>query len=162
MYITIIYWQRNGYESESINTSMRQYLVEASYRDPSSLDPKTFKDITTVDDFWNWHEHVLIPRLLKETPDAPDWSQVEPYTLLQHNYLVGSFRMTLIRAQQRKCELKDKYQGFIDECTEELFLSGLLGKRDTADWTLKVMLSRDTHSRQALRGAYAYHSQAGH
>ena len=110
MYIFIVYNQRNGYESECINTSMRQHLVESSYRDPSSLDPKTFTDITTVDDFWNWHEHVLLPRLLKETPDAPGWSQFEPYTLLQHNYLVGSFRMTLIRAQQRKCELKDKYQ----------------------------------------------------
>ena len=93
MYIFIVYNQRNGYESECINTSMRQHLVESSYRDPSSLDPKTFTDITTVDDFWNWHEHVLLPRLLKETPDAPGWSQFEPYTLLQHNHLVGSFEM---------------------------------------------------------------------
>ncbi len=51
--------QRNCRDSQSLIAGMDKYLTSATFRDPGTMDLKTFHDIVTLDDLWLWHHEVL-------------------------------------------------------------------------------------------------------
>ena len=106
IYIGVLFLQRDAYNSESLYSGLRKKFAETPYRDPVTLELKTWLDVITVQDFWNWHQFLFIPSLLQETPSSPETATTEPYTILGHNKLINSFRMTLIRSQAKKCEVR--------------------------------------------------------
>lgn len=129
--------QKEAYNGESIYAGVKNYLAESHFRDPASHEYKTWFDLVTVDDFWNWHERLLIPRLLgEEKVQAVGAVQGSVVRLLQHNVLVVPPRMTFIRAKHRPCGLDERLAEFAHNCTHELFLDGLVGEKDTSSWTL--------------------------
>ena len=71
LYTSVLYLQREGYVGQSAQASMSNELVTSTFRDPSSLEHKTWPELVTVDDFWNWHLLNLLPRVLVEAPDSP-------------------------------------------------------------------------------------------
>jgi hypothetical protein len=68
--------QRDAYNCESIYAGVREYLAEATFRDPASHEYKSWFDIVTVDDFWNWHQLLLVPRLLGQTASYDEYAAV--------------------------------------------------------------------------------------
>jgi hypothetical protein len=104
--------QKEAYNSESIYAGVKNYLAESSFRDPASHEYKTWLDIVTVDDFWNWHDLLLIPRVLGEEKvqagGTVQGSSNQMSRLLQHNVLVVPLRMTFVRAKYRPCDLEER------------------------------------------------------
>ena len=108
VYLFLVYNHRQAYVSESLYSGIKKRLAMTPFRDPESLEMKTWFDIVSVEDFWNWHEFVLVPQLLADSPTVPGQEEradalAKANTLLHHNKLVGSFRMTVIRAKERDC-----------------------------------------------------------
>ena len=116
VYLFLVYNHRQAYVSESLYSGIKKRLAMTPFRDPETLAMKTWFDIVTVEDFWNWHEFVLVPQLLADSPTVPGPEEradalAKANTLLHHNKLVGSFRMTVIRAKERACAVPAKYAG---------------------------------------------------
>ena len=73
---------------------MDEYLTDATFRDPSNFELKTFHSLATIDDVWLWHYYVLAPKVY--TSQHYNGAQQEGKdrgTILTFNRLTTGFRM---------------------------------------------------------------------
>jgi hypothetical protein len=102
IYITVVTVQRDAEPSESVQAAVRNYMF-AAWRDPDTLTIKSFKDIRTVSEFWDWVDTVNGNLMVQSYEDGTPLGDGNAQTLLQHNRLTGTWRLVQRRVKGRDC-----------------------------------------------------------
>ena len=126
----IVVLQRDSDAACSMQTALKNYFF-GGYRDPRTLETKTFMDIQTVDEFWDWHMINFCPGsvFVQSLPNGEPMA-VEPNTMLFHNRLTSGFRMVQRRGKPSECPLGKEWTVFAPICTARTYLQGLFGDVD--------------------------------
>ena len=108
----------------------------AEFRDPETLEMKTFMNITTVEEFWEWHTLSFCPGLIfkQELPNGEKMERGHINTIMTHNRLTSGFRMMQRRGKKKGCPLREEWAPFAPECTGRTYLEGSFGDVATEDF----------------------------
>lgn len=128
--------QRDSEPSSSMQMGLKNYFM-AEYRDPETFEMKTFLDITTVDEFWEWHSLLFCPKLIfvQKLANGEAMERGAQNTLMTHNRLTSGFRMMQRRGKTIKCPLKEEWSAFAPECTGRTYLEGIFGNVAKEDFS---------------------------
>ena len=125
--------QRNAAPSQSVQAGIRAYM-EALYRDPDTLEMKSFYDIKSIQDFWNWLNIDFLPNVIVKTQTNGDPQSI-PNMILLHNRLASGFEMVQRRSAKRLCNFADsKFNSFAKYCYGVTYLQGQFGDVDKSDF----------------------------
>eukprot|EP00291_Cryptomonas_curvata_P026996 CAMPEP_0172177884 /NCGR_PEP_ID=MMETSP1050-20130122/15709_1 /TAXON_ID=233186 /ORGANISM="Cryptomonas curvata, Strain CCAP979/52" /LENGTH=614 /DNA_ID=CAMNT_0012850503 /DNA_START=242 /DNA_END=2086 /DNA_ORIENTATION=+ len=114
-----------------MTAALTNYFLAYSYRDPNSFDLKSFTDIQTTKDFWNWLEIYFVDTIYKDSYYNGDlMNPLDRNTLLQYMKQTGGFRVLQRRALPNSCEVLEKYSLFLSDCYAQLQFDGLVGAID--------------------------------
>lgn len=114
---------------------LKRYFM-AAYRDPETLEMKTFMDISTVEEFWEWHSLIFCPTLIyvQELPNGARMERGHINTMMTHNRLTSGFRMMQRRGKRIDCPLREEWKPFAPECTGRTYIEGTFGNVATEDF----------------------------
>ena len=99
----VILMQRNAYATNGMRSAMMNVLVEPPYRD-TSYQFKTWYDVASVEDWWNWHQTVLLDSFYVSTYyNDKVASKIDQQVVMSHIRLNGGFRITQRRVAPDTC-----------------------------------------------------------
>eukprot|EP00960_Hanusia_phi_P075138 768377-Hanusia_phi.AAC.10 len=94
---------RNAYATNGMRSAIMNVLVEPPYRD-TSYQFKTWYDVASVDDWWNWHQTVLLDSFYVSTYyNGKQANKIDQQVVMQHIRLNGGFRLTQRRVAPDSC-----------------------------------------------------------
>ncbi|EKX52609.1 hypothetical protein GUITHDRAFT_133659 [Guillardia theta CCMP2712] len=132
IYMTVIYYQRNSEMASDIDGMLRKIVLETQYRDPWSFQQKTFQDISTIDEFWDWHLYALLPRILQNDYYNGDPVPQNDYgTIHMHSRIINEIRLIQRRAKNGTCDALPYLSNFSSECYGSTYFDGTWGNVDT-------------------------------
>mmetsp|Transcript_53082 Transcript_53082/g.110716 ORF Transcript_53082/g.110716 Transcript_53082/m.110716 type:complete len:745 (-) Transcript_53082:132-2366(-) len=136
IYLIALQHQKSAEPYFELRSSLSDLFVTSKYIDPMTKVTKSFEDISTVEDVWNWLENGFLPSFYELY-----WSNGEPKddyyrtVLQQQNRIANGFRLTQRRsALNQDCVLSGKYGSFLPYCYSDLGVDALVGAVDTSDF----------------------------
>uniref|UniRef100_A0A7S0E768 Polycystin cation channel PKD1/PKD2 domain-containing protein n=1 Tax=Hanusia phi TaxID=3032 RepID=A0A7S0E768_9CRYP len=142
VYMTVVYYQRNSEMASDIDGMLRKIVLETQYRDPWSFEQKTFQDISTVDEFWDWHLYALLPKILKDDYYNGDPVPTSDYgTIHMYSRIINEIRLIQRRAKNGTCDALPYLSNFSSECYGSTYFDGTWGNVDT-----ELFIGRDQKS----------------
>mmetsp|Transcript_19243 Transcript_19243/g.47199 ORF Transcript_19243/g.47199 Transcript_19243/m.47199 type:complete len:735 (+) Transcript_19243:110-2314(+) len=143
VYVAAAVYQRNPYNSQTIQQGVQDYMTRAQVIDPYSFEQKGFYDVVTVDDLWGWLQGVFVEKVLVDHYANGDvFNATDRGSILQHNRLTAGFRLTQRRVENGTCIERKEFRNFAPNCYGRLYWDGRLGPVDT-----KPFLSLDRKER---------------
>uniref|UniRef100_A0A7S0E3P7 Polycystin cation channel PKD1/PKD2 domain-containing protein n=1 Tax=Hanusia phi TaxID=3032 RepID=A0A7S0E3P7_9CRYP len=121
----VILMQRNAYATNGMRSAIMNVLVEPPYRD-TSYQFKTWYDVASVDDWWNWHQTVLLDSFYVSTYyNGKQANKIDQQVVMQHIRLNGGFRLTQRRVAPDSCAAQDpRFKPFQSTCYGQTYLAG--------------------------------------
>lgn len=130
IYSFVIIAQRAPKDAMSMRAGLKNYFVGSSYRVPDGYELKTWMDIRSLDELWDWQQlHFANLFHLETYYNGDPLSRADRGSVLQHLRMTSGFRLVQRRSKNGTCASYPVYSDFADDCYSDLYLDGLV--RDT-------------------------------
>ena len=103
----VVLYMRDPLFSFQHNELMKDLFLEEEFPDIKTL--KTFSDIVTVEELWQYMEGVFIQGLLSDQGAGPG-------VMYGTNWLIGSARVRQVRVKEGLCTVPKAFQAYITDC----------------------------------------------
>ena len=134
VYSFVIIQQRAPQNAMDMRAALKNYFVGAQYRVPNGYELKSWLDIKTHEELWDWTEILFADFYHLETYYNGDpFNLADRGSILQHMRMTSGFRIVQRRSRNGTCSSYPVYSDFADACYGDTFVNGQFGPAyDTA------------------------------
>ena len=163
LFAACILLQREASASSGVSSAIRNSLLSTPFRD-RNYALKTWEDIRSIEDFWDWHQTVLIDTFyVDQYYSGTPTNIMDSQTIMQHIKFIDGIRLTQRRGRNNTCLVDNsRFSTFLSNCYGPTFANGLNGFVDEAPFLGAV--SGDTYkheTKSSVEGGYYVYLSGG-
>ena len=128
--------QRNPAAANGVAAALKNRILATPFRD-DGYELKTWSDIRSVDDWWDWHATVLMDTFyVDEYYSGTETSMYDQQKVMQHIKLIDGIRITQRRVLNGTCLVDNRrFSMFLSHCYGPTAADGRVGFTDKTGFT---------------------------